>query len=593
MSNEYPAVPAPTPLYIKVRNSFGAPLKGARVEIYNLRMRDTDKNGTITYVIENDEFNERISTGDEGLIYPKIRKAHHGVRAADGSLPTKAGGFVLEHRVKRGVGFCKGGQFLEWDESKKAYVLSVELVDMVHAREFAVNKMPTGVVGAMKPADAQRAVFICAHRGDFVPTFGREVVSPATHHDYVTPPPGEKEDEGFFAACGDACTHEELPLDARFGALNSTIRGVRFVYFGWSGGTVRQFPSTTAKTMPFISLPTAFNPTASPLENVDPRNLVGLCRLIEVMKQVEPALTAIYHIGINATSSQALGRTWTQATIDALPEGQRPRHDNHGEGRAVDFGGYSTRDPEEIENRLKIPSNKRQPFSFEGNFKDVFVRTHWGGILPYDHTTAPNGADGQENNDAWRRYEGPTEVPGCLPLSVSQTLVYRLLGTLPDLPMDMTPANARPIAAHGKETPEQKATREENNVERAKLYAPLNAQWHELMRKCKTMFERIYDFAEREYSVPLQPSRGIGIDKNHTLHPDFPTASDFKTGADGKIEIFLNGRQAHQDHFHFNIGLTGTQLRKTDREPSTEFGYPEEMQRQAAKRNAKPQAPKT
>jgi hypothetical protein len=307
---------------------------------------------------------------------------------------------------------------------------------------------------------------------------------------------------GEFDACDPTRCKIKTPLPADWVDLKAgtSVAGVSFfalLNFGVSGRRkTDQMPGQKF-------LRDSFDWGNMTLRNVDQRHMVGLTRMCRSLN-ASHGIVAIYTQGINGDSVRA---------------------DCHGFGRAIDFGGASTDLPDPATKTLTVRPGV-----------DFIVFLHWGGVPMFDgrtvlaHPTDPtqwvrlSGAnDDGFDYDADRNHR-------------TRSLHYRL-----DPPpfQDAVPALGADPA----------------NVALAAQLAVIAPHFV----TASSFFQAVYDFAVAEYSdnnsalgkLPAgtldTPTPIDNHDGHFILHPDYPKPNP--TG-------LKNGRQAHVNHLHFQVGPT-------------------------------------
>jgi hypothetical protein len=233
---------------------------------------------------------------------------------------------------------------------------------------------------------------------------------------------------------------------------------------------------------------------------IDQRHVVGLARMCK-------ELAAKHGIAVIVTQGVS---------------GDTTRADTHGFGQAIDFGGCCTALPD--------PANKNPTVRLGTDF---IVFLHWGNFPMWNGTTVKANPTNPALwtrlavNDDGRNYTAD-------PTGAVAVLHYRL---------DPAPFQ-EPVPA---------------SVTDPVLAAQLAAVAPHFVT-ARALFQDVYDFATREYSDgnstlgPLAagaaPDVQTPIDSHighFILHPDYP-----KPNAPGA----KNGRQAHINHLHFQVGPT-------------------------------------
>lgn len=226
------------------------------------------------------------------------------------------------------------------------------------------------------------------------------------------------------------------------------------------------------------------------MHSINPRNLVGMIRLCRFVNA--RGIRMVYSNGVLRYKDGKL------------------KTDAHGRGRGFDLGGFSTVHPdieEPSDPNSLVTSTTRTPVAEV----DFIVFFHWGIVkMLVDVTTnrrrSEDGASYRNDRDA---------VP------TGDRLLYRL-GELP--------------AA----------------ADRHSSHVLTDAHY----QRAGTLFQEVYTFLAGEYSfrevalgpnapVDSDPVPAIGSFSGFLLHPDLPNPNS--PGA-------KDGRQAHVNHFHFNLG---------------------------------------
>jgi len=229
--------------------------------------------------------------------------------------------------------------------------------------------------------------------------------------------------------------------------------------------------------------------------SLDTRNAVGMVRLARWMREKHDVFV-VYHIGF-----------------------MRGRPGAHNQGRAIDVGGFAR----------SIPG--RETISPPRMKDDFHVALHWGRVAMFDPKTV---AAHPNDSSKWTRLPATqvddlTNYPDYTP---QQRLLRYRLDPLPY----PTPPPALPSG-------------------------PADSRWLVLrdhFDEARTIFRSAFDFFVAEYSDShdqLGPSAPANvptpIDSPHghfVLHPDYG-----EVNSGGKS----NGRQAHFNHFHAQLGPTG------------------------------------
>jgi hypothetical protein len=300
---------------------------------------------------------------------------------------------------------------------------------------------------------------------------------------------------GEFAACNPlTCTLKSPVATKRVGVQKATIAGVKFLI-------LTSFTQSAAKATDQIPgqrfVRDKFGWNDMRLSLVDQRHIVGLARLCKDLV-AKHAIAAIVTQGISGDSA---------------------RKDTHGHGLAIDFGGCCKALPD--------PADKNPTVRLQTDF---IVFLHWGnfpmwnGVTVKANPTNPALWTRLTVNDDGHNYETTT----------TRQLHYRLD---PAPFQDPVPATVTDPA----------------------LQAKLAAVAPHFVT-ARALFQDIYAFATREYSdgnstlgpLPAGAAADVAtpIDSHSghfILHPDYP-----KPNAAGA----KNGRQAHVNHLHFQLGPT-------------------------------------
>jgi hypothetical protein len=377
----------------------------------------------------------------------------------------------------------------KWGQQSRRNVLVLELEDMKLAQlgidtQWGYADTP---IHKLEADQARRALHYWAYQGDFRLTVGGQPIDLEVKHDVSST---------IFGQCTNECKIVGPKYNTRYGVVNDTIAGVKFLYTPgqtsgfkpWPHGIqTDQEPETKTGAGLGISYWKAIRTTNDTrLTILDPRTILGLNKLCKELQRRFQVL-CIFHAGT----------------------GEHGRVDSHGEGRAVDFSGCSFTLPE-----------PGATVSAVGRFDTIFVATHWGAITPWD----PDKAPGQ-----WERWKGKLMVSskaggGAPPGSKNQ--VFRLRGPIEPMLDGLIDKSG--------------------DVEAQK------ARWPAFMDVARQIFEVVYAYGQTEFQVSNQSLPevlgDIGVKPVCTMHPDHPTSYP---GTD-------NGREAHQNHIHFQVGETKT-----------------------------------
>ncbi len=241
------------------------------------------------------------------------------------------------------------------------------------------------------------------------------------------------------------------------------------------------------------------------LLGLDQRNVVGMVRFCERMRDTH-GVAAIYHIGF----------------LRAEDGTNLTAKDAHGYGRAIDVGGFATELP-------PLPA-MGTPNQIVGRAsKDFHVQFHWGDVPMFDGVLV---ARHPNDRSKWQRR---TPVDNTTDFSVVHSPPKKLQYRLDPPPFqDPDPTGL--------------------------ITAPLVVALH--FQEAGAIFRAAYDFFVAEYtdvsdglpdaashaSTPIDDPRGEFV-----IHPDYGRPNRGKS-ANGNPK--QNGRGAHANHFHAQLGPT-------------------------------------
>jgi hypothetical protein len=306
---------------------------------------------------------------------------------------------------------------------------------------------------------------------------------------------------GEFDACDPSkCKVKSPAANRRVSVLKATIAGVKFLMLMSFAPSARAPKTDQLPGQRFLR--DKFGWANMTLSLLDQRHVVGLARLCTVL-QVKHGVAAIYTQGISGDTTRA---------------------DCHGYGQAIDFGGCATDLPD--------PANKNPTVRLGTDF---VVLLHWGnhpmwnGTTVLAHPTDPTQWTRLAVNDDGHDYAAD-------PAATVSRLHYRME---PAPFQDPVPAA---LVASNPALAAQLATVAPHFVSAADI------------------FSSVYDFATHEYTDanttlgPLPAGAAVEtptpIDSHaghFILHSDYPKPNP--AGA-------KNGRQAHVNHLHFQLGKT-------------------------------------
>lgn len=254
-----------------------------------------------------------------------------------------------------------------------------------------------------------------------------------------------------------------------------------------------------------------------PLQALDQRHVAGLVRLCRELHR-EHGIVALYHIGVNGDTS---------------------RPDCHGYGLAIDFGGCGTELPPEGAKSMRVRLGV-----------DFLIFLHWGNVPMWDPVTV---AKDPGNSSSWKRHPKVDRHDRTDYTQDPAATKIKLHYSLDPAPFqEPVPPGTDPALA----------------TELDKI------AFH--FQMARSVFLDVYKFAVKEYSddnsilgpstvaetpTPIDSHRGHFI-----LHPDYPRPNDLKLDDAGQktpdptqpngFKEKVNGRGAHVNHFHFQLGPT-------------------------------------
>jgi hypothetical protein len=300
---------------------------------------------------------------------------------------------------------------------------------------------------------------------------------------------------GEFDPCDPAkCKVKNPPIKNRVTLSKPTLGPVTFFFLKAFGVSATQKSDLPGQHF----LRDTFDWQNTPLQALDQRHVIGLVRLCNELNQ-NHGVVAIYTQGVSGDTSRA---------------------DAHGYGLALDFGGMSTNVPD--------PDTKHMTVRLGVDF---IVDLHWGQVPMWDGTTVTaNPSDPTK----WRRQAGDNRFDYSTdPTGATNKLHYRLD---PAPFQDPVPSGTDPALA----------------AQMATVASHFQA--------AAGIFKAVFEFATTQYTDtnptlgPLNPPadepRPTAIDDqsgHFILHPDYGRP----TPPGGK-----DGRQAHVNHLHFQLGPT-------------------------------------
>lgn len=549
--------PAGTPIRVKVQSPLQHPVKDATVEVLSLREKLTDKDGMVSFTLDETEFNQ-VS----GKVVLRIRKLHHGPNPGAGK-PVIAGQIEINATLVKDKGFDPGTAGLDTD--KIGTFLVVVLAD---AGVNLGNEHADIRARDLTPAETREVLLFHQSNGHMTLTLdGKEFDFEFEHFQDLGP---DGKPKNFFSPCDQRCKITKPDPQKQVGIKDQTAREVKYIYVD-NNPNVKGKPGMDWADVPITTL--------------DPRNAVGVCRLSKMLKALDNGIVGVYHIGMNGST----------------------RDDCHGYGRAMDFGGVTKKLPSKADGTKTEKGFFRQEIAAE----DFFIVFHWGGVRPWDPDKTP-GTD----RTKWSRISSTV-----LPAKTFPRLHYRLLDPLPagastfaaavfqavhtfatqqyqdrfeskqaeknahkelDKLNDdaqkarekadkihadkLAEAQTKIDAAHKKVAdaiaagkPQAEIDKLQHQAEQVEKDAPKQAEAASKASEDDAVKKKKAADAKQKAIDALSVPAEIGEVPSFILHPDYPvTNSTGCKDADGNPTSCKNGREAHVNHIHFQIGATHT-----------------------------------
>ncbi|MFO0756964.1 MAG: hypothetical protein U0359_10750 [Byssovorax sp.] len=519
-----------TVLRVHVRTRAGRPLDGAEVTIdsgsFN-STKKTEKDGFATFTLTRGDFDR---TQPPGWVTVKVKRRHHGPDPGPGLLDVKTG--ELEESAQLDPNGFSDDQPLMLPSHRG---LPTILVD-TKGRYLDIVLMDGGMArGAGNPGTPTRRLTAEQIQNELIADHvrGHVTLHPDSEfqfdHDAAS---------GDLDPCTDKCTIKSPAVDRRVSLKTPTTAGILWLMLfqdkthGWKVGSPDKADVIPGQR---FTQETFYWQTTS-LQALDQRHVVGLVRLSQ--KLLDHDIAVIYTIGVNGDSS---------------------REDTHGYGLALDFGGCANALP--VEDAAKTKGPQGGPVRLG---QDFLVFQHWGRVPMWDPATV--AAD-----------------PGDPFLKARPTTWKRLPESAPDDGTDFATADPKKKRLHYRLDPPPYQEPVPASADPA-LAADL-AKVAPHFQKASKIFEDVYDFASREYSDdnsmlgPLPDGKAdqptpIDSPKGHfILHPDYPSPNTIKRDASGnpvpdparpgKFKENVNGRGAHVNHHHFQLGPTNYKTPRT------------------------------
>jgi hypothetical protein len=463
-------------LRFKVRTKSGRALRGAQVTVTvagNARSGVSDGQGIARVPLTASDLQ-----GAGGSVAAEIKLFHFGPDPGPGGT-VKAGAFTASPAISQD-GFDPKGDNIQSD--KAGTYFDCVLIDGVYALAAATSGT---VTRRLTDDEVQKELMKHHLDGDLTLAAGSEFV---VAHDTSM---------GEFDTCDLSKCKITTPAKTDWvGLASPTVSSVTF-YALIDFGVAQKKKTDKIPGHHFVR--DTFTWGKMPMRQLDQRHVVGLARMCKTLNS-DHGVVAIYTQGVN---------------------GDLVRKDCHGYGRALDFGGLSTSDPD--------PDTKKMPVRMGVDF---IVYLHWGLVPMWNYTSvAANPSDSSQ----WTRQAGDDGADYTTdPAGTTKPLRYRMD---PAPFQDPVPAIDPPDAD----------------------LSSLLASVAQHFQAAGPMFKAIFDFATAEYSDtnsqlgPLTsgtdgtPTEINDQHGHYILHPDYgkPNAAGAK-----------NGRQAHVNHLHFQVGPT-------------------------------------
>jgi hypothetical protein len=303
---------------------------------------------------------------------------------------------------------------------------------------------------------------------------------------------------GEFDPCDPAkCKVKNPPIANRVSLKKPTVGPVTF--FALTNFGVSAIQKTDLPGQHFLR--DTFDWANTSLQTLDQRHVIGLVRLCNELNLTH-GVVAIYTQGVNGDTS---------------------RSDCHGYGMALDFGGMSTNLPDPAAKHMTVRLGV-----------DFIVDLHWGQVPMWDGTTvAANPSD----PTTWRRQAGDDGFDYSKDPSGARNKLHYRLDPAPF--QDPAPAGTDAAVA----------------AQMATVATHFQA--------AGGIFKAVFDFATTQYTDadktlgPLSPPAPeptpttIDDQSGHfILHPDYGTPNT------PNVLNAKDGRQAHINHLHFQLGQT-------------------------------------